>query len=518
MSTAMTAISEMLPVFVKEARRRKLTFAAVFAIIAIAALAVGMALPRKFESSTTILVQESNIVTGLMEGRAIATGVADRAGIAREVIFSRKVMNEILEAGGWMARTPPPSPIEQDRLIENITNRTTIASPRDNLIQIAYSDSQPERAFKVTQRLAELFIQESLAAKERESRNAFEFIDGQVQSYHKKLTDAEEKLKAYREANVDARPGGEADSNARIVQLRNQVEQARLELMEQRSRQSALSSQVSGESEITAVQTRASAYRVQLAELQNQLDKLLLTYTDDYPDVVRIRHQMQDLREALAREEQQRKTRPASKGPSPDDDSIQYNPLYQDLKSKLNEASRNTSATSSRLAATEQMLNSELERSKRIADSEAQLSELTRDYEVNRDIYQDLLKRRENARVSMDLDEKQQGLTFRIQEPAVMPIRPSGLRLLHFAIAGLGAGVLVPLALLFGYAKLDPRARLASQIEQLAGVPVLATVPSYPTPADRRRNTLHSALLLLIVAGVLLTYAAIWWARQELLR
>ena len=518
MATSLTAIGDLLPIFAKEARRRKLALGVMFAVIALAALAIGIALPRKFESSTTILVQESNIVTGLMEGRAVATGVADRAGIAREVIFSRKVMNEILAAGGWMARVPPPSPIEQDRLIENITNHTQITSPRDNLIEISYSDSEPQRTLKVTERLAELFIQESLAAKEHESRNAFEFIDGQVQSYHKKLTDAEDKLKNYREANVDARPGGEADSNARIVQLRNQVEQARLELMEQRSRESALHAQVSGESEITSVQTRASAYRVQLAELQNQLDKLLLTYTDDYPDVVHIRHQIQDLREALAREDQQARTRPRGNGPSASDDSIQYNPLYQDLKGKLNEASRNSSATSSRLSATEQMLNSELERSKRIADSEAELSELTRDYEVNRDIYQDLLKRRENARVSMDLDQKQQGLTFRIQEPAVLPMRPSGLRMLHFAIAGLLVGVLAPLGLLFGYARLDPRVRSAAQIEQLVGIPVLATVPAYHTPADRRRNALHSLMLLVIVAGVLVTYVAIWWIRQEILR
>ncbi len=121
MSTALTAIGDLLPVFAKEARRRKLALGTLFAVIAIAALAIGIALPRKFESSTTILVQESNIVTGLMEGRAIATGIADRAGIAREVIFSRKVMNEILDIGGWMARTPAPSALEQDRLIENIT-------------------------------------------------------------------------------------------------------------------------------------------------------------------------------------------------------------------------------------------------------------------------------------------------------------------------------------------------------------------------------------------------------------
>jgi len=511
--TAMAPLGELLPVLATEARRRMLTLGTMFAVIAIAALAIGVTLPRKYESSTTILVQESNIVTGLMEGRVVATGVADRASIAREVIFSRKVMNEILAAGGWLERQP--SAIDQDRMIEGISDRTKVASPRDNLIQITYTDSDAARSFHITQRLAELFIQESLAAKERESRNAFDFIDNQVESYHKKLTDAEDKLKAYREANVDARPGGETDSNTRISQLRSQIEQTRLELMEQRSREGALVSQLSGESEITAVQTRTSTYRVQLAELQTQLDKLLLTYTDDYPDVVRIRHQMQDIRETLKREEERKELAPKPKGPSATDDSIAYNPLYQELRSKLNEARRNGSATSSRLSVTEGMLQSELERSKRIANSENELSELTRDYEVNRDIYQDLLKRRENARVPMDLDAKQQGLTFRIQEPAVMPLRPSGVRLMHIAIAGLALAVLLPLGLLFGYARFDPRARSAAQIERMAGLPVLATIPAYPTPADRRRSVMHGTVLAVIIAGVMLCYAAMYLIRLE---
>jgi uncharacterized protein involved in exopolysaccharide biosynthesis len=224
---------------------------------------------------------------------------------------------------------------------------------------------------------------------------------------------------------------------------------------------------------------------------------------------------MQDLRENLARQEADRARAPHAAAL---DDGIQYNPLYQELKSKLAEARRNGSAIGSRLAATQAMLEEELERSKRIANSENALSELTRDYEVNRDIYQDLLKRRENARVSMELDAKQQGLTFRIQEPAVMPLRPSGLRLMHFAAAGLGLGIALPLGLLFGYARFDPRVRTAAQIERLAGVPVLATVPFYPTPRDRRRTAFHGTMLLLIIAGVLVAYAAMYWIRLEVAR
>lgn len=516
MATPAVPMTELVPILIGEGRRRMLVLGAMFAVIAITALLVGAVWPKKYVSSTTILVQESNIVTGLMQGRVVATGVANRASIAREVIFSRKVMNAILVTGGWANRKPPLTPLEQDRTIEHITDRTEISSPSDNLIQISYSDSDPQRSWEITRKLAELFIQESLAAKERESREAFEFINSQAGGYHAKLTDAEDKLKAYREAHVDARPGGEADSNARIGQLRSEIEKSRMDLMEQRSREGALLAQLSGESEISAVQTRAGQYRVQLADLQGQLDKLLLTYTDSYPDVVRIRHEMQDLRESLKREEnKQQQTRATN--PSTIDNTAQYNPLYQELKSKLDEARRNGAATAARLGATQGMLDSEFERSKRIANSENALAELTRDYDVNRDVYQDLLKRRENARVSMELDEKQQGLTFRIQEPAMLPLQPSGLRLLHFAVAGLGIGLALPLGLLFGYARFDPRLRSAPQIERLTGVPVLATVPYYSTVRDRRRARINGSLLLVIVAAVLIAYAATYWIRVELM-
>jgi polysaccharide chain length determinant protein (PEP-CTERM system associated) len=326
MNQEMAPLNEMAPIMIAEGRRHVIALVVVFAVIALLGLIVGLLWPKNYLSSTTILAQKSDIIQPLLEGRAVPTGVSDRVGIAKQVIFSRKVLADILETGGWMASHP--TPLQQDRLTETIKDHTTVKSPRENLIQVTYRDSDPERTFKVTQRLAELFIQESLAAKERESREAYEFINSQVEDYHKKLTDAEENLKKYRAANADAHPGSEADTNSRISTLRAGIEQARLNVMELRSTESALASQLSGESEITAVQTRTGIYQAQLAELQSQLDKLLLTYTDQYPDVVRTRHQMEDLRKEIQQEEA-RKQDPKAKTPSALDQTAQFNPLYQ---------------------------------------------------------------------------------------------------------------------------------------------------------------------------------------------
>src|SRR3546814_12972129 len=103
------------------------------------------------------------------------------------------------------------------------------------------------------------------------------------------------------------------------------------------------------------------------------------------------------------------------------------------------------------------MLAQEIERSGRIAASESSLAELTRDYEVNRDLYQDLLKRRENARVSMNLDAERRRLSFRIQEPATVQLRPSGLRLLPVPGPALILLRVGPSAVSVGFIKLDPR-------------------------------------------------------------
>jgi len=121
----------------KEAKRRRLALGILFAVIAILALAIGLLWPKKYEATTTILVQENNIIKPLTQGLAAPTEVADRAGIANEVIFSRRVMDKILVDGGWMK--DHPSPLDQVNLIKQIEDNTTITTPRPDLLQISYA-------------------------------------------------------------------------------------------------------------------------------------------------------------------------------------------------------------------------------------------------------------------------------------------------------------------------------------------------------------------------------------------
>jgi len=144
-------------------------------------------------------------------------------------------------------------------------------------------------------------------------------------------------------------------------------------------------------------------------------------------------------------------------------------------------SSRKTSSTSRRSKRVSQIpqqrLQQELNRGKLLHTGDARLAELTRDYQVNRDIYQDLLRRRESARVSMNLDRDRQGFTFKIQEPATLPLYPSGLRFWHFVAGGILLGLLIPVGLLYARLQFDPRIRIGNAISSRHKVPIAAVVP-----------------------------------------
>ncbi len=507
-------IDAMLPVVLAEARRRMVPLVMLAAGIALLGLVRGLLWPKKYEASTTILVQESSIITPLMRGVATPTGTKDRADIARDVIFSREVMNDILATGGWMETHP--SAIAQDRIIEGIEARTRVKFTHGNLITISYYDSNARRAYEVTREFAQLFISESLASKQRESRDAYEFINNQVEAYRGKLTEIENNLKVFRERHPDTSPGSGAATTVRISQLRSDIENARIKLTEEQSQATSLRAQLSGESEVTAVQTAQGVYQAQIAELQAHLDKLLLTYTNDYPDVVRTRHEIRDLQQLLAQAQNAKRQQEASGPPTAlGGHAVRFNPLYQDLKNQQSALQSSIAATQARIAASEQLLQTEIDRSKRIASADNAAAELTRNYQVDQTIYQDLLTRRENARVSMNLDAEHRGLTFQIQNPARIPLMPSGLRFFHFGLAGIFLAFAVPIGVLFGIARFDPRIRSTEKLELAAGQAVLAVIPFYPTQQDQHRARMQRTLAASAVAVVILAYLTVFWLRHK---
>lgn len=480
---------------VTETVRHKIFVAVGFVTLTLGVIYFGSTWPKIYTSSTSIYVEEQNIIGPLMQGAAVQTEVTDRSSIAREIIYGRKIMLKVIEE--LNPDSSATNPAQTEKLIEDIKRRTMVTGRR-NLITIEYSDSNPQIAYEVTKHLADFFIAESLADKARESESAFEFIDKQVQEYKTKLVQSEEELKKFRSENVEAGPGVVGDVSRRNAELTSRLEEISQELGEAKIRRASLVRQLSGEAAAATNFSRSEQYKTRIAELQSRLDTLRLSYHDTYPDIVQLKAQIQELRDTIAKEKQ------GGSGASGGlDESAIANPLYQELQRSLYQTNTQIETLSARYEQTQRALNQQLEVGKRAQDYEARLAELARDYEVNREIYADLTRRRESARVSMNLDKEQKGLSMRIDEPAYLPHKPSGPQFIHFILAGPVIGLLLPLGIVVGLRKLDPRIRAEDKMAEELGLPLLGVVPHMAIPIEReRQHTADLALGVFLLAGV----------------
>jgi polysaccharide chain length determinant protein (PEP-CTERM system associated) len=445
----------------------------IFVLVSMAVLVTGLLWPKYYAASTNILVEDKNIIQPLMQGAAVSADVSDLARNARELIYGRRIMDRILELGGWLDGRP--SAAEQELLIENIKKRTAISLVGKNLIKIEYRDTDPERAFRVTQKFAELFIQEGVASRAAETRAAYVFIDKQVREYEAKLGQSEQEMRQVRGSNLDARPVNEVELSARLAALNARIESTTMELREAEIKRTSLERQVSGEADVTAGITREGEMRARIGELQTKLDTLRLSYLDTHPDVIQIKAQIQDLTKALDTERQRPSQERAGRGEM--NQSAMNSPIYQQLRRELSQSQVTVEALKARIAESQRLLREEAQRGKGVRSGDARLADLARDSQINREIYQDLLRRRERARVSMSLDDDRQGLTFAVQEPATLPQAPKGPRFWHFLLGGFVLGVLVPFGLLYARMRIDPRIRMGDTIPNVHNVPVLATIP-----------------------------------------
>jgi polysaccharide chain length determinant protein (PEP-CTERM system associated) len=474
---------ELLRLTVAAARRHVVLLAASFAAIALAVLALGAILPKRYESHAVILAESKNIIAPLMEGRAVTTGVTDRATVVGQAMKGRRILREVMAFGGWPEMKDPRA---EDRFLRTLADRIKISQIGTELINVSYTDTDPERCFAIANKLADIYIREGTGAKARQSSEAFDFIDGQVTEYAAKVAAAQEAVQAYYRAHglsagrlgsARAEPTDPRRSAARIPPKA---------LAALRAEEAVLAAELGPTGWSPARQRRDD----HIQQLQRELDTLLAMYTDRHPNVQRVREELRTAQEEAARanaveEPSVRATRAR----------------LQEVRSQIGAATEVVlpPAAAAAQAASPEMI---------VAGQDATLAELTRRYESTRDVYQDLLKRRENARVSMELDAEQRGLTFRVYERAEVPLVPISMRLMHVLLIGLTLAVVLPVGLLFAYVRLNPRILSVRQLERSALAPLLVPIPYAPVPRDRSAERRRILLAATIVLAVIASYAA----------
>ncbi|QMU61466.1 MAG: hypothetical protein GKR92_07065 [Gammaproteobacteria bacterium] len=487
----------IIKLFFELAKKKILWLCAGFAIICFMFLAAAFIWPKSYTSYTTVLADKSGVLSPLMEGAAVTTETGGPAGqrieLYKEMLFGANIMQPVIVNAGWVSSDA--SDVVKARTTIEVIENIEVSSAGPNLVRIEVSDTDPEKAYLTAKLLGDGFIEESLNSKQRESRAAFEFVDKQVNDYHNKLLKAEQKLKEYKTIAMGEHVGDELSVFDRIGDLRASIEELSLQVQEERIRERALMSQLAGEKQLGASVQRAGGLTSRIAALEQELATLRLDYHDTYPDVVRLKHQISDLKEMLNSGD--------SSSPFATSAGVgDLDTVYGALRDQLINTKTNIAALNSRHAQSKKLLEVELERAKKLPGVEAELAELTRDYDVTNDVYQDLVKRRENARVSMNIDVEQSSQRFAIQEPALLPLTSDGLR--FFQVAGMGPllGLLVPLSILFAFFQVGTNIRDKSYITKSMGAKLLGEISFAPLPNSKRppsRITLFASLAIVAI-------------------
>jgi polysaccharide chain length determinant protein (PEP-CTERM system associated) len=459
-------------------------------VVGAAGVVTVLRIPDKYEASARIYVDTQTILKPLMAGLAIEPNLDQQIMILSRTLISRPNVEKLVRMADLDLNIK--SKPAQDALIEGLMKSLSIKSTsRDNLYTLAYSDQEPERAKRVVQSLASIFVESSLGDKRKDTDSAKKFIDDQIQVYQKKLEEAENRLKEFKLKNIALQTSEGKDYFGRISEITSTLERSKLELREAENSRDSLKRQLEGEEPVLLPDTTESTAGIAIPEidgridtLKRNLDGLLQRFTDQHPDVVGTKRMIKELEEQKRAEVEARK----KVAPSNPASLVNNNPVYQQLKISLAENEATVASLRVRVAEYQSRYNELKDSVKMIPQIEAELTQLNRDYDINKKNYESLVARRESATMSGEMDASSGGVDFRLIDPprvSPRPVSPNRLMLLPLTLAiALAAGLFVP----FAASQLRPSFFDARALRECTELPMLGTVSKVVSDADKLKN------------------------------
>jgi polysaccharide chain length determinant protein (PEP-CTERM system associated) len=435
-------------------------------------------IPDKFEASARIYVDTESILKPLMSGLTVQPNLDQQIMILSRTLISRPNVEKLIRMADLDLNIKSRS--AQEALIDEVMKSLTIKSTsRDNLYTLAYSDQEPERAKRVVQSLASIFVESSLGDKRKDTDSAKKFIDDQILVYQKKLEEAENRLKEFKQRNIGLQSADGRDYFGRIGEASARLERAKLDLREAENSRDALKRQLVGEEPSLLPDTPESGAGISLPEidgrieaLNRNLDGLLQRYTEQHPDVVGTRRMIKEL-EAQKRDEIAARKKADAAGSG---SLARNNPVYQQLKISLAENEATVASLAVRVAEYQSRYNQLRDSAKLIPQIEAEYVQLNRDYDINKKNYESLVARRESATMSGEMDAKSGGIDFRLIDPprvSPQPVAPNRLLLIFMTfLVAMAAGLFAP----FAASQLRPVFFIAHNLREVTSLPLLGTV------------------------------------------
>jgi len=470
--------------------------------VAIVGWVVVLKLPNQYETSARVYVDTQSILKPLLSGMTTLPNLDQQVLYMRRTLISRPNVERVMRMVDLDVKAKNAK--EHDEIVEELMEKIKIAgTERDDIYTISYMAPDPKLGKDVVQSLLTIFVEGSFGGKKQDSEKAVQFIDDQIRNYEEKLAAAENSLKEFKIRNLGMLPSEGGDFGSRMMAASETLNSARLELAEAEQARNAIRRRIAGEAapgEAAPIPITDPELESRIATVTKTLDGLRTQYTEAHPDIIANARLLEQL---VARKQELAKNRKPSADPG-----AGYSPMLQQMNVALSEAEARVAALQARVSEHTARVARLRAQSSQAPEIEAQLAQLNRDYAVNRENYQQLVQRRESAKLSGDLSSATDMLTFRVIDPPTAPLLPSGPnRLRLFSLVFVGA-LVAGLASAFLMSQLRPTFLSQAALREVTGLPILGSISMNWTEQQTVRRKRRLVALGAAVAVLLAIYGA----------
>jgi len=476
-------------------------------------------IPDRYASSARVYVDTDSMLRPLMRGLAVEVNVLQQLSFMQRTIMSRPNMEKVARMTDMDLSVK--SDLGMDQLVRKLTDNINIASQGGNLFRVSYEDQDPQLARRVVQSILTIFVEGNLGASRTDLASAQRFIDDQLKTYESQMEDINKRRAEFRQAN------GTSFDGTQSFYERLQGEQGKLSDLQKSYREASytrdqlakqfedvprylkLTTPVGPNASQPTPNGDASSLAGRITQIENNIADLRLKgYTDKHPDVVQMKRMLDSAKKELESQQQA-----ASDDPDNVDglhaNTTVINPVYDQLQIKLIESDSQLATLKAQLDEQQKIVDGLQTTSGAVPAAEAQLLKLNRDYEAVKTKYDELLKRRESARLAQDLETKSDTLQFRVIDPPQVPLQPSSPNRPLYLTAALLLGIAAGVAVAFVFSQLHTTFSTAERLRDHFALPVLGTISAVVSPSERRQRKVKLAIFSAATASLFLAFGGL---------
>jgi len=460
---------------------------------AIAGYALSWHLPKKYTSHTLILVEQPTVPDSYVKP-VVSEDLNQRLASMQEQILSRTRLQHLIEQfglyGNATKRVPMEDAVEQLRKAISVTPLNPMAGTRSAELpgfNVDVTLGEGRLAQQICKEITSMFMEQNVHLRQQQAEDTTQFLAKQLDDAKAKLDDQDAKLAELQSRYVGELPEDDKTNLTLLAGMTPQLEAA-TQALNQAQQDKAFTESLLNQ-QLTAWQSskggqNSQTLEQQLRELQNQLLSEQGHYTEDYPDVVKLKNDIALVQKKLADASTQVHAQPNEQQVRV---ATNESPEIQQFRARLHQIDltiRQKAHEQEELQRQIKVLQSRIQSSPMI---QQQFKALTRDYQTALSFYNDLLKKRNESQMATELERHQQGEQFRVLDPPSLPERPSFPKPPLFGLGGLGAGLVLGLGLVRLTEWRDKSIRTKRDIEIYLDVPTLALLPSMG-PSREKKN------------------------------